>query len=214
VPCQLQSRPGPQDLLLIQPRITVRRIIQTQILLLQPLTPSQTLRNRLPRQLQMHSPQKAPMSPMHHKTTPQLRQNRAKISRLDPLRRAYRVPMHWVALPNHRMARRTHGFNMTAKERIDLGGAVAGNQCHFPDLLAGVDDVKKGDELECDHGWADFDADWIFEAAEEFDVRAVELTGAVADPEEVGRGGVVALGAGDDAVGGAGAVEGLVRGGG
>jgi len=126
------------------------------------------------------------MPPMHHQTTSQLRQNRAKIPRLDALRRAYRVPMHRVTLPDNRMTCRTHGLNVAAKQRVDFGGAVAGDQGDFTNLFARVHDVKEGDELEGDHGRADFDADGVFEAAEELDVRAVELAGAVADPEEMG----------------------------
>lgn len=44
-----------QCLLLIQPRITKRRIVQTQVLLPQPFRTAHTLRHRLARQLQMHA---------------------------------------------------------------------------------------------------------------------------------------------------------------
>ena len=46
-----------ERLLLIQPRVTVRSIIQAQILLLEPLTPANALRDRIARQLEVHAAQ-------------------------------------------------------------------------------------------------------------------------------------------------------------
>ena len=74
----------------------------------------------------------------------------------------------------------------------DLVGAVARDEGHLADFAGGVEDVEEGGQVGRGHGRADFDTDRVAEAAEELDVGVGELAGAVADPQEVGGGVVVA----------------------
>lgn len=100
--------------------------------------------------------------------------------------------MHGVALPDGEVAGALDGGYVGGKVLADLTGAVAGDQGYLADFAVGVDDVEKADELVGGHAGADLDADGVGDAAEEFDMGAVELARAVADPEEVCGGGVVA----------------------
>ena len=111
----------------------------------------------------------------------------------DALRGGEGVAVHGVALPDDDVAACLDGADVRGQVLGDEAFAVAGDEGDFADFAAGVDDVEEGDEFGGEHGGADFDADGVFEAAEVFDVGAVELAGSVADPEEVGGGVVVAF---------------------
>src|SRR5690606_10055159 len=73
----------------------------------------------------------------------------------------------------------------------DLGRAVARDEGDFADLAGGVEGAQQGHQVRDRGGRADLDADRVGDAAEVLDVCAVDLAGAVADPEEVRRGVVV-----------------------
>ncbi len=96
-----------------------------------------------------------------------------------------RVAVHRIALPYHDVPAAFYGLDMRGEVLLYEGFAVAGDEGDFADFAGRVDDVEEGDEFVGEHGGADFDADGVFEAAEVFDVCAVELAGAVADPEEM-----------------------------
>jgi len=182
-----------QRLLLIQPRITITRVIRLQILLHQPLTAAHTLRDRIPGQLQMHAPEITPLLLVHLQRPLQLREDIPKPPGLDPRRRRSRVPMHRIALPDHAapVLARLHGADVRRQQLGDPGRAVARDQRDLAHFARGVEDAQERHEVGDGGCGADLDADGVRDAAEVLDVRAVDLAGAVADPEEVGGGVVV-----------------------
>lgn len=93
--------------------------------------------------------------------------------------------MHGIALPHDDVAAALDGFDVAAQHRLDLVGSVAGDQSDFPDVFAGVYDVEELDQLVVLHRRADLDADWVLDTAEVFNVTAIDLPGAVSDPQEV-----------------------------
>lgn len=101
--------------------------------------------------------------------------------------------MHGIALPHDDVAAALDGFDVAAQHRLDLVGSVAGDQSDFPDVFAGVYDVEELDQLVVLHRRADLDADWVLDTAEVFNVTAIDLPGAVSDPQEVSGSVVPAL---------------------
>jgi hypothetical protein len=121
------------------------------------------------------------------------------------------VAVHGVALPDDDVAGVADRGDVGGQVLGDLVGAVARDEGHFADFVGGVEDVEEGGQVGGGHGRADFDTDRVVEAAEELDVGVGELAGAVADPQEVGGGVVVAGAAGSGCVcrgGGGGGGEG------
>lgn len=71
--------------------------------------------------------------------------------------------------------------------------AVPTDQRDLARLLVRVDNPQQPHELVRFHRRPDFDPDRVPQSAEELDVRAVERARAVANPDGVGRGAVVAF---------------------
>ena len=82
-------------------------------------------------------------------------------------------------------------FDVGGKVGGDLVTAVAGDEGDFADFAVRIEEVKEWGQVGGGHGRANFDANGIGETAEEFDVRVARLTGTVAYPEKVSRGGVI-----------------------
>lgn len=60
-------------------------------------------------------------------------------------------------------------------------------------MAEGVDKVEYGDELRGWEGWTNFDANGVLDASDVLNVSAYKLSCAVADPEKVGGGVIVAV---------------------
>lgn len=132
------------------------------------------------------------MCPMNLERLLQLRENSVECAGLDPRWGGVRVAVHWVALPHNDVAGALYGLDVARKVLGDLACAVAGDQCDFADFLVGVYSVEQVDELRGCHRGADLDTNGVRETTEELDVGTGNLPRAVADPEEVCRGVVVA----------------------
>ena len=70
---------------------------------------------------------------------------------------------------------------------LDRVGAHAGDEREPAGRAVGVERLAQGEHLVGGGGGAELAADRVADAAEELDVGAVELAGALADPEHVGR---------------------------
>ncbi|MNV98430.1 hypothetical protein D3C71_1936840 [compost metagenome] len=77
---------------------------------------------------------------------------------------------------------------------FDLVRAHAHDQVEATRVVVRVEDVNQADQLVRVHARADLDPDRVADAAQELDVGAIQLAGAVADPQHVRRAGVVAAG--------------------
>jgi hypothetical protein len=162
----------------IQARITERRVVQTKILLREPSRPTGTLRNILARHFQMHAPQITIHLLMNLQRLLQLAEDILEAPGLDhgaaPIGAGDGcvppIPVHGVTLPDDGVPGGLDGADVRGEELGDLVGAVAGDEDDLADLAEGVEDVEERGEFGGGHGGADFDADGVGEAAEEFDV--------------------------------------------
>lgn len=174
-----------QRLLLVQARVTERRVPLAQPLLGQPARAADTLRDGLAGELEVHAAEEGLRGAVDLERLPQLGEDVAEVPCFHARGGGLRVAVHGVALPDGEVAGALDGGDVGGEVLADLAGAVAGNQGYLADFAVGVDDVEEADELVGGHAGADLDADGVGDAAEEFDVGTVELACAVADPEEV-----------------------------
>ena len=110
-----------------------------------------------------------------------------EVPRLATGRRRERVAVHRIARPDHGMAGVVHRAQQWAQFVFDVVGThprdqgeASGDACRVQHLA----------QLENELGRrrrADLAADGVTDPAQELDVCAVELTGALADPQHVGR---------------------------
>lgn len=101
--------------------------------------------------------------------------------------------MHRIALPDGPVPARFHRADVRGQERGNLVLAIARDECYLSRGLARVDEVKEGDKFVRRDGRAHFDANGVFNATNVFDMCAAEVSCTVTDPEEVGRGVIVAF---------------------
>ena len=101
------------------------------------------------------------------------------------------VAVHRVADPGSACAFLAYGSEQRGELAGDVLRAHAADEGEAAGLVAGIEGCDQAQQGVRIGGGADLEADRVFHAAEELDVRAVELAGAVADPEEVGGAGVV-----------------------
>lgn len=86
------------------------------------------------------------------------------------------------------MSAGAYGFDMRPQQPRHFRLAVPSDQGDLAHLAVRIDHVQDPHELLCVRAGPDFDADGILEPAKVLDVRPLELSRAVADPEEVRRG--------------------------
>ena len=110
-----------------------------------------------------------------------------------------RVAVHRVAGPHDRVAL---GLDRPHHRREELGDPLrsqTGDECQTAGEAIGVQPLAQRHDLVGTAVRSDLDADGIVDARHEFEMRAVELPGAVADPDHVGRAVVPVAGEGVDA---------------
>ena len=97
------------------------------------------------------------------------------------------VAVHGVALPDDAAAvlGALYGADVLGEEVAHAVGAVASDEGDLAGLAVWVEGAQQGEEVVDWCRGADLDADGVGDAAEELDVRVVDLPGAVADPDEV-----------------------------
>lgn len=100
----------------------------------------------------------------------------------------YILSMHGIADPNNRMSAPEHSIDVSWQVIIDLSGAVAGDEGDTATLSVRVDDLQKAYQLVGSHARSDLDTDRVANASEVLDMRASQLSGAVANPDEMRRG--------------------------
>lgn len=175
-----------QRLLLVQARVTERRVPLAEPFLGQPARAADTLGDSLAGKLEVHAAEEGLSGAVDLERLAQLGEDVAEVACFHACGGGLRVAVHGVALPDGEVAGALDGGDVGGEVLGDLGGAVAGDQGDLADFAGGVDDVEEADELVGGHAGADLDANGVGDAAEEFDVGAVELARAIADPEEVG----------------------------
>ncbi len=103
------------------------------------------------------------------------------------------VAVHGVADPEDAVVGIVDGLNEGWEFGFDLVGAEAVDESEAAGFLVGVEDCHELKEIiGCGCG-SDFYANGVADTAKEFEVGAVEFTGAFADPREVGGEIVMAI---------------------
>jgi hypothetical protein len=103
-------------------------------------------------------------------------------------RRRERVAVHRVARPHHRVPGVAHGPQDRRQRRPRSSSApMRLISVSRPGMRSGLSALAQLEHLVGGGRGADLAADRVADAAEELDVRAVELAGALADPEHVRR---------------------------
>ena len=104
------------------------------------------------------------------------------------------VAVHRVGAPQHLLAFALYRADQCRQMIADLVRTHPRDQVQAARIVVRVEHVDQADQVIRVHARADFDADRVVHPPQEFDVRAVELAGAVADPQHVRRAIVVIVG--------------------
>jgi hypothetical protein len=108
------------------------------------------------------------------------------------------IAVHRVAQPHHAAAGLLHPAQQRRQQALDAVGAHTADQRQPTWLIGGVQQVDQAQQVVGVGGGADLQADRVLHPAEKLDMRAIELAGTIADPQEMRRTGVpIARGAVD-----------------
>jgi hypothetical protein len=107
-----------------------------------------------------------------------------------------RVAVHRVAHPGHHLPRLLHRLNQHRQLLAQLGRAHAHDDGQAAGRVLGVEGGDEGHQLAGVHLVGHLDADGVADAAQELDVRVVQLARALAAPQEVAGAAVPEAGGG------------------
>src|SRR6185503_11474665 len=113
--------------------------------------------------------------------------NFVKAPRLDTRRGCLGVSVHWVATPQDFFAAFHQGANEWRQIFLDVLDAEPVDEGQTARFIFGVQSVRQPQCFLWRNGRTEFDRDWVGDAAEEFDMRAVERSGAIANPRKMRR---------------------------
>ncbi|MOA10002.1 hypothetical protein D3C78_1298710 [compost metagenome] len=102
--------------------------------------------------------------------------------------------MHRVGAPQHLAPLALDGADQPWQVLTDLAGAHAHDEVEAPGVVGRVERIDQADQLFRVHARADLDPDRVVHPAQELHMCAIELAGAVADPQHVRRAVVVVAG--------------------
>ena len=182
-----------EGLLLVEAGVAEAGVVGRQVVLVEPLGAADALGDGVARELEVDAAKVAPLLLVDLERLLQLREDVVEAARLDARARRARVAVHGVALPDDAalVLAALDGADVVGQELAHLVGAVARDERDLAHLAARVQGAEQLQQVRDGRGGPDLDADGVGDAAEELDVGVVDLAGAVADPDEVGRGVVV-----------------------
>src|SRR5690606_6663424 len=131
---------------------------------------------------------------VHGEELPYLGEDLCKVAGLVTAAGLDGVAVHGVGAPQHLAALALDLAQQAREVRLDLVGAHAHDQVEAARVVVRVERVDQANQLVRIHARADLDPDGVLDAAHELDVRAIQLTGAVTDPQHVRRAVVPAAG--------------------
>src|SRR5205814_5736354 len=143
-----------------------------------------------PGHLQMDAAGMGALSRMDREERLHLRQDTVERAGLVAAVRSDGIAMHGIARPDHHAAFALHRTDQARQMIADLLGAEPVDQRQPSRLVVRIEHVDQTQQIvELERGSA-FQADWIFDATEIFDMAMIGLAGAVADPDHVARGSI------------------------
>ena len=116
-----------------------------------------------------------------------LPQNRVEGSRLKPTGRFDRVAVHRVTAPDHICPVRLHRADKAWQMIANLARTKARDQCQAACLIFWVQLIHQDFQIILGGGWAAFQTNRVLHPCTEFNMRALWLTGAVANPDHMTR---------------------------
>src|SRR5487761_2040875 len=171
----------------VEARIARRRVAEGQMLLEDVLYTSTALGDVITREFDMNSAWPGSLLLMHGEEPSNLSEHVIEVPGLAAIFGGEGVPVHWVALPDHHVAGIGDRPQYRRKASRYVCNPKSSDQRQPPgDALR----VEPFAELQClvrGCGRSEFYADWILHAREKFDMRAIDLARAFADPEHVRR---------------------------
>ena len=133
----------------------------------------------------MHTAQVTAQGFVHTKGRLQFRNDVVEAPRLGAVRRTLRVAVHRVTDPENRRAGLTHSTNQVWQLVFDRLRAETVNETDTSRFIIRVQHTNQLLQPFCSHAGADLDAYRICEAAEKFDVRAINRGCPHADPRKM-----------------------------
>ena len=97
------------------------------------------------------------------------------------------VAVHRIADPHHGVAGVADRIQQGRKEVHDLRGTHSGDEREPAGLAVRVEGLAEGQDLVGGRRRSDLASQWVADPSEELNVGSVQLAGALADPEHVGR---------------------------
>ncbi len=105
-----------------------------------------------------------------------------------------RVAVHRIGTPQHVLAFALHGADQLWQVIANLVRTHARDQVQAAGVVVRVQSVDQANQVFGVHAWPDLDPNRVVHTAQELDVGAVQLPGAVADPQHVRRTVVILVG--------------------
>src|SRR5579872_7498253 len=170
----------------IEARIAGRLVAIVQVDLLDRLGAAEALGHILARQFEMYAAGMGSFGAMHGEKRAHFLEDAIERTRLESRLQLDGVAVHRIAGPNHALSFALHGADERGQLVGDLVRAEARDQRETAGLVLRIEYRDQLEQFVFGKTWSALQPDRIFDAAHEFDMRAVELSRAIADPEHVG----------------------------
>ncbi|MPL73688.1 hypothetical protein SDC9_19494 [bioreactor metagenome] len=171
----------------IQPRVAGGVVAARQILVRDRTHAAGAFGHVAAGHLEMHAARDRALGLVHAEELAHLAQHGIEGPGLEARRRLDRVAMHRVARPQHVRTFGLHRADQPRQMLADLAGAKARDQCQPSGFVLRVQLRHQHLQIVGRGRGTAFQPDRVLHAAAELDMRAVGLTGAVADPDHVAR---------------------------
>src|SRR5712671_6150742 len=196
---QFRDQEGHVDRLLgVEAGVADRVIAIAEVLMGDGARAADALGDVLSGHLQMHAAGIAALRRVDGEERLHLRQDPVERTGLVAAVRGDGVAVHGIARPHHHPALALHGANELRQMIADLVRTEAIDQRQASGIIVRIEHVDQPQQfVRLERGTA-FQSDRILDAAEIFDMAVIELAGAVADPDHMARGRIVAAAGGID----------------
>lgn len=181
--CHLES------LLFIESWIAEAGVVQRQVVFVKTLGTTGALGHSISSELQVDTAKVAALLLVDLQCLLQLAEDVRELSCFDAAWGGSRVAVHRIALPDNgsTIFAAFHSADVLWEKVLDFASTIARDQSDLANFAVGVEDAEEGKKISRLSGWADFDANWVLDPAEVLDVRSVNLSSSITDPEEVSR---------------------------
>src|SRR6266576_653275 len=171
----------------VEARVTMRQVVGGETVLADLLRAADAFGDVLAGQFEMHAAGIAALGEVDCEGAVQLIEDAVEDPRLVTGGGGDRVAVHRVDAPHDLATFALHGADQGRQFCLDLVGAHARDQREVAGVVRRVELANQPQHLVGLGGRAASHADRVLDSAQEFDMRAVELLRAVAEPDEMRR---------------------------